>query len=43
MTLGDGVRGSSGPLQFKIDRKTNRLTYTMPENANMYELRYINY
>ncbi len=28
--------------QFKVDRKANRLIYTVPENANMYELRYIN-
>ncbi len=30
------------PKQFSIDRKKNRLTYTYPESANMYELRYIN-
>ncbi len=30
------------PQQFKIDKKANRLIYTMPENANMYELKYIN-
>ncbi len=27
--------------QFKIDRKANKLVYTVPENANLYELRYI--
>ena len=30
------------PKQFVIDRKRNKLVYTYPENANMYELRYIN-
>ena len=30
------------PKQFVVDRKRNKLVYTYPENANMYELRYIN-
>lgn len=27
--------------QFNIDRKKNRVTYTVPENSNLYELKYI--
>ena len=30
------------PKQFDVDKKKNRLTYTYPDGANMYELRYIN-
>ena len=30
------------PKQFTIDKKKNKLIYTYPQNANMYELRYIN-
>ncbi len=30
------------PQQFKIDRKANKITYVVPENFNMYELKYIN-
>ena len=30
------------PKQFTIDKKRNRLTYTYPDGANMYELKYIN-
>lgn len=30
------------PKQFTIDKKKNKLTYTYPDGANMYELRYIN-
>lgn len=28
-------------VQFTVDRKHNRLTYTVPENSNTYELKYI--
>ena len=29
------------PRQFRVDKKKNRLIYTYPETANLYELRYI--
>lgn len=36
------VAWENEPKQFTIDKKKNKLTYTYPDGANMYELRYIN-